>query len=192
MNTDPVQPMRPFRQQTVPSADERSAAADRTQETTQELAKRPYIFVAQAQNALTIAHSLRDNYLRNTAARVARFREHLAKGTESIKGGKPLFANTSLAIGKHWDAYRSEEIAFVDSGVGCVEILSQVPMLLRVATYKVIAGEYMLSQREEFGFYPVILATCSVGAKNVRIIPISCISSPNCWRCSISCTAIPS
>jgi hypothetical protein len=59
MNTDPVQPMLPFGKQTVPSADERNTAAAGTQETTQELAKRPPIFVALAQNALTVAHSLR-------------------------------------------------------------------------------------------------------------------------------------
>jgi hypothetical protein len=136
-----------------------SAAAEGTQETMQELAKRPHNFVALAQNALTIAHSLRDNYLRNTAARVARFWEHLAKYIECNKGGKPLFTITSVAIGKHWDAYCGEEIAFIDSGVGSLDILSQVPRLLGVRNYKVKAGEHMLSQPEEFGFDPVILAT---------------------------------
>lgn len=67
MNTDPIQPMLPFGQQTVPSADERSTTAAWAQETTQEMAKRPHIFVALAQNALIVAHSLRDNYFRNTA-----------------------------------------------------------------------------------------------------------------------------
>jgi len=32
-------------------------------------------------------------------------------------------------------------------------------MLLGVRNYKVKVGEHMLSQPEEFGFYPVILAT---------------------------------
>jgi len=171
MNTDPVQPMLPFGQQTVPSADERSTTAAWAQETTQEMAKRPHIFVALAQNALTVAHSLRDNYFRNTAALVARFREHLTKCTESSKGGKPLFTMESLDVGKHWDAYRGEEIAFIDGGVGSVAILSQVPMLLRVGTYKVKAGERMLSQREEFGFYPVILGDLNGGSKERKDYP---------------------
>lgn len=146
--------MLPFGQETVSFAEERSTAAPGVQEATQELAKRPHIFVALAQNALAVAHILRDNYFCNTAALVARLREDLGKDPGSSKRGKSLFTIEALDVGKHWDAYRGEKIAFIDGGVGFVESLSRVPMLLRIGTYKVKAGERMLSQREEVKLLP--------------------------------------
>lgn len=148
-----------------------AAGLRRMEGVAREIAQRPHIFVALMQNALTVAHSLRDNYFRNTAGLVSRLRQHRSGGPGAEATGQPLIAVQGIDLEKGWDDYCGEEIAFVDGGVGSVEILSQVPMLLRVGTYKVKTGERNLSQREEFGFYPIVLGDLAGGSKERKDYP---------------------
>ncbi|TAK28730.1 MAG: DNA double-strand break repair nuclease NurA [Chloroflexota bacterium] len=141
------------------------------QQIAREIAKHPHIFVALVQNTLTVAHSLRDNYFRNTAGLVSKLREQLGTTNGAEPGTQPLFAIEAVDPKLGWDDLRGEEIAFIDGGIGSVEILSQVPMLLRVGTYKVKTGETILSQREEFGFYPVIFGDLAGGSKERKDYP---------------------
>lgn len=52
---------------------------------------------------------------------------------------------------------QNEVVTFIDGGVGQVQLASRAPILLRVGSYRVRTGERRLSEREQFGYYPVIL-----------------------------------
>jgi len=47
-----------------------------------------------------------------------------------------------------------------------VQISSQIPILLRVGSYTVKVGERKLAERENFGYYPVILGDLQGGTKD--------------------------
>lgn len=141
---------------------------DVSQETVKELLKKPHIFVALVQNAFTVAQSLRDNYFADTARLVSRLRTQLVDNADEKGSKRPIFKITQVDMNKNWESYRGEEIAFIDGGFGSVDILGQVPMLLRVGTYKVKTGETVLSQREKFSFYPMILGDLIGGSKERR------------------------
>lgn len=136
----------------------------------EEITKRPHIFIALVQNALTIAQSLRDNYFINTAKVVSRIRDDLT--AKDISTTQEMIFNINCidkSIG--WEELRGEEVAFIDGGIGSVEIMGQVPMLLRVGTYKVKTGEVILREREQFGFYPIILGDLAGGSKERKDYP---------------------
>lgn len=148
-----------------------SSSEEVSREIMQEIVKRPHIFVALVQNALTVAQSLRDNYFTDTAELVSLLRPKVdyGRGRDNIKD--PIFEMRAVDKSKCWEDYRGEEIAFIDGGVGSVEFLSQVPMLLRVGTYKVKTGESILCEREKFGFYPVIFGDLMGGSKERKDYP---------------------
>src|SRR5205823_9832618 len=64
-----------------------------------------------------------------------------------------------------WPTLQGEVVTFIDGGVGQVEISSQVPLLLRVGSYSVRTGERRLTEREHFGYYPIILGDLQGGSK---------------------------
>jgi hypothetical protein len=65
-----------------------------------------------------------------------------------------------------WSRLQDEVVTFIDGGVGSVQLSSQVPILLRVGSYCVRTGERRLAEREQFGYYPVILGDLEGGSKN--------------------------
>lgn len=129
-----------------------------------EMQQKPQIWLQLAQNALTVAESLRDNYLRNTA----KFITHLRKAAWLAEVGK----RDSSIIEVHdaatitWKDVQHELVTFIDGGVGEVQFASQVPILLRVGSYAVKTGERNLAEREQFGYYPVILGDLEGGSKD--------------------------
>ncbi len=64
-----------------------------------------------------------------------------------------------------WAEVQNEVVTFIDGGVGQVRISSQVPILLRVGSYCVRTGERQLSEREAFGYYPIVLGDLEGGTK---------------------------
>ena len=48
---------------------------------------------------------------------------------------------------------------------------SRVPILLRVGSYCVRTGERHLAQREQFGYYPIILGDLEGGSKERKDFP---------------------
>lgn len=128
-----------------------------------EIQQRPQVYLQLTENALTVAESLRDNYFRNTAKFISHLRQaaHLA---ELGKRDSPIF-DIHDATGASWDEVQQEVVTFIDGGVGEVEMASQVPILLRVGSYAVKTGERNLSEREQFGYYPVILGDLEGGSK---------------------------
>jgi hypothetical protein len=135
----------------------------------EELQRHPHLLMKLAENALTVAESLRDNYIKNTAKFVTAMR----RAVEEAAQGKR--ANSILTIHQidntAWSDVQGEVVTFIDGGIGRVQISSQVPILLRVGSYCVRTGERWLSEREQFGYYPVILGDLEGGSKERRDFP---------------------
>ncbi len=123
------------------------------------LQRQPHIFLRLMQNSLTVAESLRDNYFRNTT----RFVSHLKQRMLIADSDPILIYNRADEL--EWADLQGEVVTFIDGGVGQVEISSQVPLLLRVGSYSVRTGERRLTEREQFGYYPIILGDLQGGSK---------------------------
>lgn len=78
----------------------------------ERLTDQPHLFLRLAENALTVAESVRDNYLRNTTAFVDHLRKAVCRET-------PLF-DVGRADVLTWDDVRDEVVTFIDGGVGQV------------------------------------------------------------------------
>lgn len=127
-----------------------------------DLQRQPQLMLRLAENALTVAESLRDNYFRNTARFVTVLRGQVERAR--LKGTEPLLEIRQVPA-TDWSALQGELVTFVDGGVGRVRISSQVPILLRVGSYRVRTGERHLGEREQFAYYPVILGDLEGGSK---------------------------
>ena len=136
-----------------------SASDSSVVEIAESLQRQPHLFMRLLQNSLTVAESLRDNYFKNTARFVADLRRRMRS-----KDDAAIFS-CNRADALEWPALQGEVVTFVDGGVGQVEISSQVPLLLRVGSYSVRTGERRLTERENFGYYPIILGDLQGGSK---------------------------
>lgn len=129
----------------------------------EDLQRQPHLFMKLAENALTVAESLRNNYFKNTASFVSILRKAIYETSQGTR------SDTILAVSNlenvEWEMLRDEIVTFIDGGVGSVQISSQVPILLRVGSYMVRTGERNLAAREHFGYYPVILGDLEGGSK---------------------------
>ncbi|MGH9852846.1 MAG: hypothetical protein ACREBD_23675, partial [Blastocatellia bacterium] len=131
-----------------------------TEEGVQEdLQRQPHLFLRLAENALVVAESLRDNYFKNTARFVSALRRAM-----NTKRDDPVLTVHEIE-NADWASVQGEVVTFIDGGVGRVQLSSQVPILLRVGSYCVRTGERRLAEREQFGYYPVILGDLEGGSK---------------------------
>lgn len=134
-----------------------------------DLQRQPHLLMKLAENALTVAESLRDNYFKNTAKFVLALRKAIYLANEGQRPDSPL---TTYTVGNvNWSEYQDEVVTFIDGGIGRVQISSQVPILLRVGSYCVRTGERQLTEREQFGYYPVILGDLEGGSKERKDFP---------------------
>ncbi len=129
----------------------------------EELQRQPYLLLQLAENSLLVAESLRDNYLRNTAKFVVMLRKVIARDARLHEPDPVL--RTHQVEAAEWSRLQGEVVTFVDGGAGQIDLFSQSPILLRVGSYRVKTGERELSEREQFGFYPVILGDLEGGSK---------------------------
>ncbi len=129
----------------------------------EDLQRQPHLFVRLAENALTVAESLRGNYFKNTATFIAALRKAIAD-TQQGRRTDPILEVRRVPE-TSWADVQDEVVTFIDGGVGQVQLASQVPILLRVGSYRVRTGERRLSEREQFGYYPVILGDLEGGSK---------------------------
>lgn len=135
----------------------------------QDLHRQPHLFMRLAENALTVSESLRDNYFRNTATFITDLRKRMALSATGQEDDTLLDVKE---IGdSDWADYQGEVVTFIDGGLGSVQISSQVPILLRVGSYTVKTAERRLAEREQFGYYPVILGDLEGGSKERRDFP---------------------
>lgn len=123
----------------------------------EDLQHQPHLFFKLAENALTVAESLRENYFKNTASFVTKLRKRMVP-PDSILTPTQVSNIT-------WADVQGEVVTFIDGGVGAVQISSQVPILLRVGSYCVRTGDRNIAQREQFGYYPVIFGDLEGGSK---------------------------
>jgi hypothetical protein len=135
----------------------------------EDLQNQPHLLIQLAENALTVAESLRDNYFRNTAKFVRDLRQAIHRATID-KRAEPMLGINS-AEDMSWSSVQGEVVTFIDGGLGQVQISSQVPILLRVGSYCVRTGEYRLAEREQFGYYPIILGNLEGGSKERKDFP---------------------
>jgi len=129
----------------------------------EDLQRQPHLFVRLAENALTVAESLRGNYFKNTATFIAALRKAVADAQQGRRNDPIL--EVRRVPETSWADVQDEVVTFIDGGVGQVQLASQVPILLRVGSYRVRTGERRLSEREQFGYYPVILGDLEGGSK---------------------------
>jgi len=127
------------------------------------LQRQPHVLMKLAENALTVAESIRDNYFRNTARFVSSIRTAMRKAQ---RGQREQLLTTRDVSDVGWPDYQNEVVTFIDGGVGQVHISSQVPILLRVGSYSVRTGERRIAEREQFGYYPVVLGDIEGGSKD--------------------------
>lgn len=122
-----------------------------------DLERAPQLLLRLAENSLIVAESVRDNYIRNTAQFVHDLRKSLVRQ-------EPLMIVKQVAdLG--WPELQGEVATFIDGGVGQVQISTRVPILVRVGSYTVKTGERRISERENFGYYPIILGDLEGGTK---------------------------
>ncbi len=112
----------------------------------EELQRQPHILMRLAENALTVAESLRDNYFQNTAEFVTALRQSIYEMPKRDDTYDPVMTPVSVSD-VNWDDYRGEVVSFIDGGIGSVQISSQIPILLRVGSYRVKTGETRLRER---------------------------------------------
>src|SRR5581483_2041294 len=98
----------------------------------------------------------------------ARFVRHLRRAV--YEHPKPIFSISTIED-TSWSSVQGEVVTFIDGGLGRVQVSSQVPILLRVGSYCVRTGEYHLAEREQFGYYPVILGDLEGGSKERKDFP---------------------
>lgn len=135
----------------------------------EDLQRQPHVLMKLAENALTVAESLRDNYFKNTARFVSALRRAMYEAAQGRRTDPVLTVHKIENV--NWSAFQGEIVTFIDGGVGQVQISSQVPILLRVGSYCVRTGERHLTEREQFGYYPVILGDLEGGSKERKDFP---------------------
>src|SRR4051794_19262710 len=87
-----------------------------------DLHRQPHLFLRLAQNALTVADSLRNNYFKNTASFVKELRRAIVMFE---KGQRPdCILRTHDVSDAAWSEFQSEVVTFIDGGVGEVKISS--------------------------------------------------------------------
>src|SRR3954466_11944081 len=85
-----------------------------------DLHRQPHLFLRLAQNALTVADSLRNNYFKNTATFVKELRRSIMMYK---KGQRPdCILKIHDVSGSTWTEFKSEVVTFIDGGVGEVKI----------------------------------------------------------------------
>ena len=132
------------------------------QQTIRDIQSQPHVLMRLAENSLTVAESLRNNYFKNTAS----FVTDLKKITKAANSDSTEHIFQQYNVDKpHWSDFNDEQVSFIDGGVGQVELAGQVPILLRVGSYVVKTGERDLKEREQFGYYPIILGDLEGGSK---------------------------
>lgn len=129
----------------------------------EELQRQLHLLMRLAENAFVVAESLRGNYFKNTAHFVADLRSAIHLTAQGERPDPILI--THKVKEANWASLQGEVVTFIDGGVGRVQLSSQFPILLRVGSYCVRTGERQLSEREQFGYYPVILGDLQGGSK---------------------------
>ncbi len=149
----------------MPSSNTSSLRLDdpSTESVAEEIQSHPHLYAQMAENSLYIAESLRNTYLAGTERFIGHIRNRMAKARANpeLNPFVPVLTLQPLT----WADVKGEVVTFIDGGIGQVHISQKTPLLLRVGSYTVKAGERDLSAREQFGYYPIILGDLQGGNK---------------------------
>src|SRR5947209_8056466 len=104
----------------------------------EDFQRQPHLLMKLAENALTVAESLRDNYFKNTAQFITDLRNVMHEAAQG-KRRDPILQVWSTE-NMDWSDVQGEVVTFIDGGLGQVQISSQIPILLRVGSYCVRTG----------------------------------------------------
>ena len=148
----------------------KSEANDRLTENDvqEDLLRQPQLMMKIVEKTLSVAENLRDNYFRNTARFISHLRRAMDRDNKEEQENSIL--QTYSVADAAWEEFQNELVSSIDGGIGQTE-LSQVPILLRVGSYEVHVGERNITERENFGYYPVIFGDLEGGSKERKDFP---------------------
>lgn len=130
----------------------------------EDLLRQPQLMM----KTLLVAENLRDNYFHNTARFVSDLRRAMERDNKEQQ--KSFILRTYSVADAAWEELQNEPVSFIDGGIGQTK-LPQVPTLIRVGFYEVHVGERNMTERENFGYYPVIFGDLEGGSKERRDFP---------------------
>jgi len=122
-----------------------------------DLRRQPDVFRRIIESSLTVGKDIRERYLPITAALLERIR---------TAGLMDEIESVNVALGSFWPEHQGEVVAFIDGGVGNIQILTRRPVMIRVGVYYIVTGERDLSKRERFQFYPILFGELEGGSHN--------------------------
>lgn len=120
---------------------------------TEQLRSDPDLFVRIAENALTVAEELREDYFKSTLELARHMREELRSGSDDYRIRRVPGALDSCAV------------AFVDGGLSRIDVGLGVPLIVRAGIFRVKPGERDLEKRETFDHFPLMLGQLRGGLK---------------------------
>lgn len=121
---------------------------------TDSLRRDPDLFVRIAENALTVASELREEYFQSTLGLARAMREQFRSQHSDYRiQGVPPGLNEPCAV------------AFVDGGLSKVDVGLGVPLIVRAGIFRVKQGERDLEKRETFDHFPLMLGQLKGGLK---------------------------
>lgn len=114
----------------------------------------PDLFVRIAENALTVASDLREEYFKSTLGLARTMREEFRQPGSDYRI-RPVPAGPAEPCA----------VAFVDGGLSQVDLGLGVPLIARAGIYRVKEGERDPEKRETFDHFPLLLGQLRGGLK---------------------------
>lgn len=119
-----------------------------------QLGGNPDLFVRIAENALTVAEELREDYFKSTLGLARSMREEFRRGDGKYRiDAVPLEESEPCAV------------AFVDGGLSKIDVGLGVPLIVRAGIFRVKQGERDMDKRETFDHFPLMLGQLRGGLK---------------------------
>jgi hypothetical protein len=115
----------------------------------------PDLFVRIAENALTVAEELREDYFKSTLSLARSMRDEFRRGEGTYK-----IADVSGEVPE------ACAVAFVDGGLSRIDMGLGVPLIVRAGIFRVKQGERDLDKRETFDHFPLMLGQLRGGLKS--------------------------
>lgn len=119
-----------------------------------QLVANPDLFVRIAENALTVAEELREDYFKSTLGLARSMRDEFRRGDGMYRiESVPLEEAEPCAV------------AFVDGGLSKIDVGLGVPLIVRAGIFRVKQGERDMEKRETFDHFPLMLGQLRGGLK---------------------------
>jgi hypothetical protein len=117
----------------------------------------PDLFIRIAENALTVAEELREDYFKSTLGLAREMREEFRAGVDTYRLRK--LPQTEVA---------PCAVAFIDGGLSRIDVGLAVPLIVRAGIFRVKPGDPNPETRETFDHFPLMLGQLRGGLKADR------------------------